>query len=95
MKALNTQIKREFILMCIYIKKKKMAQLHAAYKKTTLNIQPEKVKSRLMEKFTIFQKKKSGGFTNINIDFRTKYKEGNCMIARGSIFKKTNNLGPS
>ena len=89
MKALNTQIKREFILMCIYIKK---AQLHAAYKKTTLNIQPEKVKSRLMEKFTIFQKKKIG-FTNI--DFRTKYKEGNCMIARGSIFKKTNNLGPS
>lgn len=35
-----------------------MAQLHAAYKKTTLNIQPEKVKSKLIEKFTIFQKKK-------------------------------------
>ena len=57
MNELNTQIKREFILMYIYIKKK-MAQLHAAYKKTTLNIQPEKVKSKLIEKFTIFQKKK-------------------------------------
>ena len=35
-----------------------MAQLHASYKKTTLNIQPEKVKSKLIEKNTIFKKKK-------------------------------------
>ena len=34
-----------------------MAQLHAAYKKITLNIQPEKVKSKLIEKYIIFQKK--------------------------------------
>lgn len=71
-----------------------MAQLHAAYKKITLNIQPEKVKSKLIEKYIIFQKKNSGSSTNINMDFRAKYKEGNCMMARGSLCQK-NNLGPS
>ena len=69
-----------------------MAQLHASYKKTTLNIQPEKVKSKLIEKNTIFKKKKkkknSGSSTNINIGFRTKYKESNCMMPRGSVYQK-------
>ena len=36
----------------------------------------------------ISKEKNSGSSTNINIDFRTKYKEGNCMMARGSIFQK-------